>query len=296
VSGKSHDFAANLITIINAASTVGRIATGQIAASLGNINTLSLCTCIASLSVLVLWLPFQSGGTLVACAIVYGLFCGGFIGLVPVVMAELWGVQRIATIIGLLYIANFIGTMIGAPSSGAILDNVGHGIDFKPSIIFSGLVGTDSSSRNSSSGGGCLVMLSALPTPRATFFASESLSLIEKCKLMKLKTSMADDEGLAGDCADADFAQFLATKFKLTGKLLDSVLYAVSRAEIRDELSARAGCVRVRQYVQSIGRYGRMAFLCAMYGGGSEIARSFFCRLCAVSGGTYILSEDVRSN
>ncbi|KAJ2448085.1 hypothetical protein GGF42_005238 [Coemansia sp. RSA 2424] len=139
VSGKSHDFATNLITIINAASTVGRIATGQIAASLGNINTLSLCTCIASLSVLVLWLPFQSGGTLVACAIVYGLFCGGFIGLVPVVMAELWGVQRIATIIGLLYIANFIGTMIGAPSSGAILDNVGHGIDFKPSIIFSGV-------------------------------------------------------------------------------------------------------------------------------------------------------------
>ncbi|KAJ2584098.1 hypothetical protein GGH95_000608, partial [Coemansia sp. RSA 1836] len=93
VSGKSHDFATNLITIINAASTI--------AASLGNINTLSLCTCIASLSVLVLWLPFQSGGALVACAIVYGLFCGGFIGLVPMVMAELWGVQRIATIIGL---------------------------------------------------------------------------------------------------------------------------------------------------------------------------------------------------
>ncbi|KAJ2872416.1 hypothetical protein GGH93_004031 [Coemansia aciculifera] len=117
VSGKSDDFGTNLVTIINAASTVGRIATGHVAASLGNTNTLSICTCLASLSILVLWLPFQSGGTLVACAIVYGLFSGGFIGLVPVVMAELWGVQRIATIIGLLYIASFIGTIIGTPSS-----------------------------------------------------------------------------------------------------------------------------------------------------------------------------------
>ncbi|KAJ2042116.1 hypothetical protein H4S04_007462 [Coemansia sp. S16] len=139
VSGKSDDFGTNLLTIFNAASTVGRIATGQVAASLGNINTLSLCGLIASLSVLVLWLPFQSGGTLVACAIVYGLFCGGFVGLVPVVMAELWGIQRIATIIGLLYISNFIGTMIGAPSSSALLDNVGGGTNYKPSIIFSGV-------------------------------------------------------------------------------------------------------------------------------------------------------------
>ncbi|KAJ2818110.1 hypothetical protein GGI24_005197, partial [Coemansia furcata] len=77
VSGNSDSFATNLITIINAASTVGRIATGQVAATLGNINTLSLCTLLASLGVLVLWLPFHTGGTLVACAIVYGLFCGG---------------------------------------------------------------------------------------------------------------------------------------------------------------------------------------------------------------------------
>ncbi|KAJ1883386.1 hypothetical protein H4R99_000705 [Coemansia sp. RSA 1722] len=139
ITGKSKSFSTNLITIINAASTVGRVATGQVAPFVGNINTLSFCTLVASLSILVLWLPFHATGTLIACAIVYGLFCGGFIGLLPVVMAELWGVQRIATIIGLLYIANFAGTMVGAPSSGAILDNVGHGTNFKPSIIFSGV-------------------------------------------------------------------------------------------------------------------------------------------------------------
>ncbi|KAJ2844418.1 hypothetical protein IWW36_005197 [Coemansia brasiliensis] len=139
VVGKSDDFGTNLLTIINAASTLGRIGTGEVARFYGNINTMATCTLVSALSILVLWLPFESGGTLIACSIVYGLFCGGFIGLLPVVMADLWGVQRISTIIGLLYMANFVGTMVGAPSSGAILDNIGNGINYKPTIIFSGV-------------------------------------------------------------------------------------------------------------------------------------------------------------
>ncbi|KAJ1964503.1 hypothetical protein GGI12_001375 [Dipsacomyces acuminosporus] len=139
VVGKSTSFANNLVTIINAASTLGRIITGQLAMGYGNINTLATCTLVASLSVLVLWLPFHTTGTLICSAVIYGLFCGGFISLLPVILAELWGVGRIVTIIGLLYIANFIGTMIGAPSASAILDHVGHGHNFKPTIIFSGV-------------------------------------------------------------------------------------------------------------------------------------------------------------
>lgn len=139
ISHESASFGNNLLTILNAASAVGRVATGQVAVALGSMNTLAGCTLMAALSILILWLPFSASGTLIACAIVYGLFCGGFIGLIPVIMAELWGVQRIATIIGLLYVANFMGTMVGAPSSGAILDNIGHGTDFKPTIIFSGV-------------------------------------------------------------------------------------------------------------------------------------------------------------
>ncbi|KAJ2023612.1 hypothetical protein H4S03_009285, partial [Coemansia sp. S3946] len=136
-----------------------------------------------------------------------------------------------------------------------------------------------------------------VPDSKGDIFASDSLNLVEKRKLMKLMTAITDDEGfgqLLCDCEDMGFVHFLETKFKLSGKLLDSVVYAVARAENRDELSARAGCERVQKYAKSIGRYGRMAYLCAMYGGGSEIAQSF-CRLCAVSGGTYILSEKVRS-
>ncbi|KAJ2558058.1 hypothetical protein EV175_000983 [Coemansia sp. RSA 1933] len=138
VLGKSRSFGNNMLTAINAASTVGRVATGRIAMSVGTMNTLVVCTFLAGLSVLILWLPFESAGTLIACAICYGFFCGGFISLCPVIIAQLWGVQRISTIVGLVYIASFIGGMVGAPASGAILDNIGHKTNYKPTIIFCG--------------------------------------------------------------------------------------------------------------------------------------------------------------
>ncbi|KAJ2556917.1 hypothetical protein EV175_001679 [Coemansia sp. RSA 1933] len=139
VIGKSESFGNNLVTIINAASVVGRIGTGQIAPLMGTINTMIGCMFIASLSVLILWLPFEATGTVIACAIIYGLFCGGFISLLPVVMANIWGVQRISTIIGLMFIAFCAGALIGAPASGAIVDNIGHGTNFKPAIVFAGV-------------------------------------------------------------------------------------------------------------------------------------------------------------
>ncbi|KAJ1662697.1 hypothetical protein IW140_006196 [Coemansia sp. RSA 1813] len=137
--GKSESFGNNLVTIINAASILGRVGTGQLAPLMGTINTMTGCTLIASLSILILWLPFKTTGTVLACAIIYGLFCGGLISLLPVVIADLWGVQRISTIIGLVYIASFTGGMVGAPASGALVDHIGHGSDFKPAIIFSGV-------------------------------------------------------------------------------------------------------------------------------------------------------------
>ncbi|KAJ2400146.1 hypothetical protein GGI23_002218 [Coemansia sp. RSA 2559] len=137
--GKSDSFGNNLVTIINAASVLGRVGTGQIAPLMGTINTMTGCTLIASLSILIFWLPFHTTGTVIVCAIIYGLFCGGLISLLPVVIADLWGVQRISTIIGLVYIASFTGAMIGAPASGALVDNIGHGTNYKPAIVFSGV-------------------------------------------------------------------------------------------------------------------------------------------------------------
>lgn len=39
-----------------------------------------------------------------------------------------------------------------------------------------------------------------------------------------------------------------------------------------------------------MGRFGKGAYLCPLYGGASEIAQAF-CRVCAVYGGIYILNQ-----
>ncbi|KAJ2160545.1 hypothetical protein GGF46_002194 [Coemansia sp. RSA 552] len=132
-----------------------------------------------------------------------------------------------------------------------------------------------------------------VPESKEDVFASKQLSLIEKRKLMRLMTTMADEqlcvEKLAG-VGTMSFEEFVRERFKLDGGLLDAVVHAVARAD--GATTAAEGCGRVRAYVNSIGRYGRMAYLCGLYGGASEIAQAF-TRLCAVSGGTYILDETI---
>ncbi|KAJ2766525.1 hypothetical protein IWQ57_004324 [Coemansia nantahalensis] len=131
-----------------------------------------------------------------------------------------------------------------------------------------------------------------IPSSKEDVFASTTLSLIEKRKLMKLLVALGgDSEGeRAGSHNDVEFSQFLREQFKLDGMLLDAVRYAVARVPYGAQVGARDGCERVRRHVRSLGRYGRMAHLCALYGG-SEIAQSF-CRACAVAGGTYVLGEE----
>ncbi|KAJ2853249.1 hypothetical protein J3B02_003231, partial [Coemansia erecta] len=139
-------------------------------------------------------------------------------------------------------------------------------------------------------------LLERVPETKEDVFASTTLSLIEKRKLMRLLSVISDDEQCQGLLEEArvvdDFKLFLQTRFRLEGKLLDAVLFAVARVGYNQTIGAVNGCERVRKYVRAMGRYGRMAYLCAMYGGASELSQAF-CRLCAVSGGTYILNTDV---
>ncbi|KAJ1765666.1 hypothetical protein IW140_006394 [Coemansia sp. RSA 1813] len=135
--------------------------------------------------------------------------------------------------------------------------------------------------------------LQRVPESKEDVFAATWLSFVEKRKLMRLLDALGgDDEEKLADVGDSDksFAEWLSERpFALSGRLLDAVVYAVAR-QGRHPLTAREGCDAVRRYIGAMGRYGRMAYLCALYGGGSEVAQAF-CRLCAVSGGTYILNE-----
>ncbi|KAI8867609.1 MFS general substrate transporter, partial [Ramicandelaber brevisporus] len=114
--------ASALLSAMNGGSVAGRILGGFVADRFGRVNTLAVSLLISTLSVLILWLPFTQLGVFYVFAVVYGLSCGGFISTLPVVIADIWGLQGLASIVGLAYLGYAVGSIAGSPIAGAILD------------------------------------------------------------------------------------------------------------------------------------------------------------------------------
>ncbi|KNC96784.1 uncharacterized protein SPPG_07990 [Spizellomyces punctatus DAOM BR117] len=148
----SHDLSASsgalLVSLLNGASALGRLAWGFGADTFGHVNTLVMCITMSALSMLVFW-PFATNfATLIGFVLVYGAFSGGFVSLLPSVIAQFYGkTGHIATITGMIYSAFFLGNLLGSPIAGAMMDrftthptpDTKH-IDFLPSILFGGFM------------------------------------------------------------------------------------------------------------------------------------------------------------
>jgi len=87
-----------------------------------------------------------------------------------------------------------------------------------------------------------------------------------------------------------DFNTYLEQKHKLTDRLRSIVIHAMAMGSYSSDesaYSAKEGMNDLCKHLQSLGRYGRTAFLVPLYGAG-ELSQSF-CRSAAVHGGTYLL-------
>jgi len=76
---------------------------------------------------------------LVLYAIVLGLGYGGFIALSPAVAAERFGLQGIGGILGTMYTAAAIGSLIGPPAAGVLIDNFGYTTAIAAAVFCSGV-------------------------------------------------------------------------------------------------------------------------------------------------------------
>ncbi|KAJ3079331.1 hypothetical protein HK102_003859 [Quaeritorhiza haematococci] len=132
----SRSYAALALSLFNASSAVGRVVLGFGAdVFVGRTNSLLLCYVIASLSTLVMWPLVNDYGGFVAFMVINGFASGGVISLFPVVVADLYGIQRLPSMIGMLYTAFGIGNIAGAPIAGLILDKS----SFLGAILWSGV-------------------------------------------------------------------------------------------------------------------------------------------------------------
>ena len=118
--------AAGLIGAIGTASVAGRVALGAIAGPLGLRRVFRGCFLAMALS-FALWLVAGSSyAILLLFAIVLGVGYGGFVALAPAVVAERFGVERLGALLGILYTSAGIGTAVGAPAAGAVIDAAGY--------------------------------------------------------------------------------------------------------------------------------------------------------------------------
>ncbi len=138
----AHDHGANeiasaaLISIIGGASVIGRLGLGAIADRTSTIRLYQACYLLLAAS-FGLWLFGSSYATLVVFAIAMGTGYGGFVALSPAVLAELFGVARLGTVMGILYTSGGVGALLGPPIAGMIIDYTGS---YRGAIAYS-LVG-----------------------------------------------------------------------------------------------------------------------------------------------------------
>ena len=124
--------AAALVGFIGFASTAGRLGLGPLADRFGLIVTYRYCILLLGIC-FTMWLYGKSYGMLVAFALVMGASYGGAVALTPAVVAELFGTRGLGVILGSLYTGSAIGTLLGPPFCGALIDHTGS---YRLAILF----------------------------------------------------------------------------------------------------------------------------------------------------------------
>jgi len=131
--------AAALVGIIGAASVVGRLALGAVAGRLGVLRTYQGCFVLMASSFL-LWTGDPSYSRLVAFALLLGVGYGGFVALGPPLVAEVFGVQGLGALLGVLYTSAAIGSAVGPPLAGGVIgDGSGYGRAVAASLVVASL-------------------------------------------------------------------------------------------------------------------------------------------------------------
>jgi MFS family permease len=113
-----------LVSFVGLGSLLGRFTIGPFADRMG--RRASLAAMYAGLGVLLLvWWGAAAYWLLAAFAIGFGVCYGGAVALLPTIVMDLYGARAVSGIIGCLYTAAGIGTLLGPWLAGAAYDALG---------------------------------------------------------------------------------------------------------------------------------------------------------------------------
>jgi MFS family permease len=127
--------AAGLVGAIGTASVVGRLALGAVADAIGLLRAYQGCFVLVAISFAVWWVAGESYAVLLVFTILLGVGYGGFVALSPAVVAARFGIEGLGAMLGVLYTGAGIGSAIGPPLAGAMIDDVGYGATIVGSLV-----------------------------------------------------------------------------------------------------------------------------------------------------------------
>ncbi|KAF9999848.1 hypothetical protein BGZ80_003311 [Entomortierella chlamydospora] len=137
--GLSAEQGAFILGLSNGSAFVGRILLGIIADRVSNTKTLLFCCWATAFSVIVFWTFAKSFGVLLLMGMTFCMFVGAYVSLVPVAVAESFGTDTIASMIGLMYGAGGLAMWGGSPLAGYILDSTLPNLSYTPVIMTAGI-------------------------------------------------------------------------------------------------------------------------------------------------------------
>lgn len=128
ILGLPYESSINVLLVLNGVGVLGRLIPSWFADKYtGPYNILIPC-CFVSTLVLFFWPLVSSGPGLYAWAIMYGFFVAGFQGIFPAVMTTLTkDMSKVGTRNGQGLAIVGLGTFIGPPIAGALIQNYGGG-------------------------------------------------------------------------------------------------------------------------------------------------------------------------
>jgi MFS family permease len=106
---------------IGAGSTAGRFLLGGLADRMGRLPSLLLMF-TGMAATLATWAALAGLPGLVAFALAFGVFYGGWVAVLPAVVMDCFGGRNVAALIGILYTSVAVGTLIGPSAAGFAFD------------------------------------------------------------------------------------------------------------------------------------------------------------------------------
>lgn len=123
--GVSDRSAAALISVIGVGSVLGRFGLGALGTKISTARLALFCYLVQPFGY-ALWLVSDGAyPLLVIFATILGFAYGGYVALSPVLAAELYGVEGLGAILGVLYTSAGLGGLIGPIAAGVLLDATG---------------------------------------------------------------------------------------------------------------------------------------------------------------------------